>query len=68
MTSLDRLVRFGVARRRCAHEHLVCALTSEETHEPFEGRKPIAVSGDAGATGLLGQMGSPARDRRPIIV
>jgi hypothetical protein len=68
MTSSDLLVRFGVGRASCVGEHLMCALTSEETREPFEGGNPIAVSGDAGATGLLGQMGSPARDRRPIIV
>ena len=68
LKSSDRLVRFGVGQRGCVHEHLMRTLTSKETREQFEGRKPIiAVSGDTGVTGLLGQVGSLARDRRPII-
>jgi hypothetical protein len=67
MTSLARLLRFGAGRTGCVYEHLMCAPTSEETHELLESFEPIVpLSGDVSE--LFGQIGSPARDRRPIIV
>lgn len=58
MTSMARLVRFGVGRRRSVHEYFVRALTTEETRELCQGGRPIVVlPGDTGVTGLLGQMG-----------
>jgi hypothetical protein len=66
MMSPDWLVRFGVVRRGCAREHFAGALTGHETREQFEGCNPI-VPLCADVSALIGQMGSPARDRRPII-
>jgi hypothetical protein len=69
MTSSGRLVRFGVGRIGCVREHLMRAPTSEQTREPFKGCNAILpLSGDVGVSELIGQMGTTARDRRPIIV
>jgi hypothetical protein len=63
MTSSVRLIPFGIGRIGCVYEHLMCTLASDETHEQFKGRNPVV-----GVSVLIDQMGSLARDQRPIIV
>jgi hypothetical protein len=60
MTSPARPLRFGVSRAGCIYEHLICAPTSEETREQFEGRNSIVpVSGGGRTPELVGKNGIP---------